>query len=120
MYITRKKIKGKYYLYLEESVRINGKRQRAWQKYLGPEHKFQELKLKKLFQKNKQSIQTHTFHFGLSAALSQVAKEINLAKIIDNNINKNRTQGLSIGEYITLAAINRCTAPSSKNIFCEV
>jgi transposase len=53
--------------------------------------------------------------FGASAALWQVAAEINLAGIIDANTGKERKQNLSLGEYITIAAINRCVAPCSKS-----
>ncbi len=52
VYITRKKIKGNTYLYLEESTRIDGKSCRLWQKYLGPEDSLKDLKINSLFTKN--------------------------------------------------------------------
>ena len=51
VYISRRKKKGKYYLYLEESARIDGKPRRVWQKYLGPEEKLKDLTLSGLFTK---------------------------------------------------------------------
>ena len=115
VYITRKKIKGNTYLYLEESTRIDGKRCRLWQKYIGPEDSLKDLKIKSLFKKNADKIETKTIEFGISAALTQIANEIGLAKIIDDKVDKHREQGLSVGEYITIAAINRCSAPCSKS-----
>ncbi len=115
VYITRKKIKGNTYLYLEESTRIDGKSCRLWQKYLGPEDSLKDLRINSLFTKNIEKIETKTLEFGISATLNQIAKEISLIKIINNNTDKFREQGLSVGEYITIAAINRCAAPCSKS-----
>lgn len=115
VYLTRKKKKGKYYLYLEESMWIHGKSQRAWQKYLGPEDKLKNLKLTGLFTKYEKQIEVQVIEFGISAALWQMAEEINLKGIIDAHAGKTRDQNLSLGEYITIAAINRCVAPCSKS-----
>jgi transposase len=115
VYITRKKIKGNIYLYLEESTRIKGKRCRLWQKYLGPENSLKDLKISSLFTKNPEAIETNTLEFGISAALTQIAAKIGLANIIDRHVDKKRDQGLSVGEYITIAAINRCSGPCSKS-----
>ena len=115
VYITKKKIKGHTYLYLEESIRINGKRQRAWQKYLGPEDSLKDLKIRNIFSKHSNDIRTESLEFGVSAALSRIANKIELARIIDERTDKSRNQGLTVGEYITIAAINRCAAPCSKS-----
>lgn len=114
VYITRREKKGKYYLYLEESARINGKPRRVWQKYLGPEERLAELNLSGLFSKHSTHVEIQTFEFGISAALWQIANKIGLATIIDSLTNKKREQGLSVGEYITIAAINRCAQPCTK------
>jgi transposase len=115
VYLTRKKKKGKYYLYLEESAWIDGKSKRLWQKYLGPEDRLGELNFRGLLTKSKENVSLQSFEFGISAALFQIAKKIHLSQIIDANTNKNRDQGLTLGEYITIAAINRCTNPCSKS-----
>jgi len=115
VHITRKKKKGKYYLYLEESVWINGKSQRAWQKYLGPEDRLKDIKFTSLLTKHANKVEFQTIEFGISAALWQIAEEIDLAKVIDANTGKERKQNLTLGEYITIAAINRCVAPCSKS-----
>ena len=115
VHITRKKKKGKYYLYLEESVWINGKSQRAWQKYLGPEDRLKDIKFNSLLTKYANEVEYQTIEFGCSAALWQMAEEIGLARVIDANTGKVRKQNLTLGEYITIAAINRCVAPCSKS-----
>jgi len=115
VHITRKKKKGKYYLYLEESIWINGKSQRAWQKYLGPEERLKDIKFNSLLTNYANKMVFQTIEFGGSAALWQIAEEIDLAGIIDANTGKERKQNLTLGEYITIAAINRCVAPCSKS-----
>ncbi|KKL71594.1 hypothetical protein LCGC14_2093350 [marine sediment metagenome] len=115
VYLTRKKKKGKYYLYLEEKAWINGRTRRAWQKYLGPEDKLKDIKFNSLLTRHANKVEVQTIEFGSSAALWQMAEEIELAKIIDANTGKKRKQNLSLGEYITIAAINRCVAPCSKS-----
>jgi len=115
VYLTRKKKKGKYYLYLEEKAWINGRTRRVWQKYLGPEDKLKDIKFNSLLTKHANKVELQVIEFGGSAALWQMAEEINLTKIIDANTGKKRKQNLSLGEYITIAAINRCVAPCSKS-----
>ena len=115
VYLTRKKKKKKYYLYLEESAWVDGKSKRLWQKYLGPEERLKDLNFHGYLTKFKENVSIQTLEFGISATLSQIAKEIGLIKIIDDNTDKFREQGLSVGEYITIAAINRCSAPCSKS-----
>jgi transposase len=114
MYITHKKNNGRTYLFLEENAWIDGKPRRLWQKYLGPEDKFKDLDLSGLLSKHESNVQMKTLHFGLSAALWQIASNLHLAEIIDKHAAKTRHQNLSLGEYITIAAINRCVAPCSK------
>jgi len=114
VYLTRKKKKEKYYLYLEESAWVDGKSKRLWQKYLGPEDRLKDLNFHGYLTKFKENVSIKTFKFGISAALSQISKEIGIIKIINDNTNKFRAQGLSVGEYISLAAINRCVSPCSK------
>jgi len=115
VYLTRKKKNGKYYLYLEKSAWINGRSRRLWQKYLGPEDRLQDLDFNGLLTKHVDTVDIQIIEFGISAALWQMTEEINLAGIIDAHTGKERKQNLSLGEYITIAAINRCVAPCSKS-----
>jgi len=109
VHLAKKVKNGKIYLYLEERHWINGKSKRLWQIYLGPEREFKEkaqiISLPK--------IETKTIEFGLVAALHFVAKKISLVEVI-NGFTEKRAQGLSVGEHLLLAAINRCVEPVSK------
>ncbi|MFO8019030.1 MAG: IS1634 family transposase [Promethearchaeia archaeon] len=109
VHLIKKVIKGNTYLYLAASARIDGKPKRIWQKYLGPEDKYNELT--KLMMEPAPNITT--LDFGLPIALLQLVKKLELIEIINECTNK-RSQGLSVGHYIVLAAINRCVKPTSK------
>lgn len=54
------------------------------------------------------------YEFGAIASLLDIAKEIKLAEVI-NEVAAKREQGISVGEYILLAALNRAVSPRSKN-----
>lgn len=47
------------------------------------------------------------------AALYSIAERLCLADTIDKHVSK-RNQGASVGNYMLIAAINRCIAPKSK------
>ena len=108
-YMTHKRIKGITYYYAEESEWKNGRSRRKWQKYLGPlsgiiaavegsQHKPEYAEI---------------FQLGCPAAYLHIAKEISMIEILDSILPK-REQGLGIGFYLTLAAINRGIVPVSK------
>jgi transposase len=108
-YLTKKKINGNVYYYIEECERINGKVKRKWQKYLGPIEKL----LAAVQQKPDQPLYATVFSLGCPAAYYQVAQSIDLIGRIDSVLPK-RQQGLSIGQYLALAAINRGVHAVSK------
>lgn len=110
VHLVKKVIKGNTYLYLEETAWVNGKSTRIWQKYLGPEAKMKE---QTEFQLNPEFTIT-TLDFGLPCALLQIVKKLELIEIINDYTSK-RAQGLSVGHYIVLAALNRCIKPTSKS-----
>ena len=109
VHLVKKKKKGKVYLYLQETGRINGRSQRLWQIYLGPEHKFKE----RSQMVQLPNVETETLEFGFIAALLSVADKLDLVKSIDKATEK-RAQGVSVGEHLLFAAINRCIHPVSK------
>ena len=100
--MARKRIKGIIYYYAEEREWKNGKSRRIWQKYLGP--------LSKIIAavEGKPSKPTHAeiFQFGTPAAYLNVTEQFHIMEIIDKVFPK-RNQGLSMGFYLMLAAINR-------------
>ena len=116
VYLTRKKKKGKYiHLYLEGRAWIDGRSRRTWQKYLGPEHLLKDMNLSGFLSKSAKQVETETLEFGISAALWQIAREIGLIDKINAVTGKDRNQNLTLGDYLTIAAINRCAAPCSKS-----
>jgi len=109
--ITKKKISGRIYYYARESKRIDGKPRIIWQKYLG---KINDL-IQAVENKDKpnEPDQVVVSRFGAVAALYDLSQQWDMAKIIDEAVGK-RDQGLSIGNYMLIAAINRCVCPKSK------
>lgn len=114
VYLTHKMKKGRKYLYLEKKARIDGKVKRVFQIYLGPEDKIEERGT--LLNSDKLKIKTYSLG---SAILWNVAEEIGLRQVINEHTLKKRHQGLTVGDYITVAIINRVIEPCSKNSLSE-
>lgn len=110
--IIKKKIKNQIYYYLVESKRVNGKPKYTNQIYLGKAEELAD-KLKNIEELQKPQ-RTVAFSFGAETALLQLAKRLDLVETINRHVGK-RDQGISVGEYILLAAINRALAPTSKS-----
>ena len=107
--LVKKNIKGNVYLYLRENKRINGKPKCVMQIYLGSE---KELKETGMLRFAHDSI-IDTYDFGLPCALYQIMQRLDLIRIIDESVPK-RQQGLSVGQYMAIAILNRCIQPCSK------
>ena len=109
--ITKKVIKGNIYYYARESKRVNGKPKIVWQKYLGTIENI----IHAVENKNTPTIpdEVTISQFGAVAAIYDLANRWNMVNIIDKTVNK-REQGLSVGNYMLIAAINRCVCPKSK------
>jgi len=118
VFIFEKKVKSNgrtyTYLYLGHGKRVNGKSKRVWEVNLCRKDQIEEnlrvikRKLSRKLPKPKE------FAFGLVYALYSISKEIDLIEII-NGCTSKREQGFSVGEYITLLAINRAVALNSKS-----
>jgi transposase len=113
--IIKRKIAGGTYYYLSHSYRAKepgqkGKgRVKTKQVYLGTA----EDVLQKITQMQvPESLVARSF--GIEAAALQVVRKLDLVNIIDRHVEK-RQQGLSVGQYLAVAAINRLVKPSSKN-----
>jgi transposase len=103
-----KKIYGHLYYYYSIWEWRDGKCRRVWQKYLG---KLQDLV--KAAEGGPDPAYAEVFEFGLPSALWLESRRQRVVETIDNLCPK-RGQGLSVGEYITLAAVNRAVRPVSK------
>jgi transposase len=104
------------YYYIVESRRVNGKPRPIVVKYLGTAAAL-AARLEQAEQSNT-PLQAEVLEFGAVAALWDLACRLDLVCTIDRRVAK-RDQGLSIGQYLTLAAINRCVAATSKSRFAE-
>ncbi len=108
-YITRKQIKGNTYYYAEESEWRDGKARRKWQKYLGSLSRI----IAAVEGKSEKPHYAEIFQLGCPAACWRVAQEHEMVSILDSILPK-RQQGLSVGFYLMLAAVNRAIQPVSK------
>ena len=110
--LTRKVIKGNTYYYARVCQRVDGKPKITKTIYLGSLDSMiaaaEEAKAVPV------PLSVDIASFGDVAALYHLAQEIGLVSIIDEVVPKNRRQGLSVGQYMLLAAINRAVHPTSK------
>jgi transposase len=106
--IIRKKFGNRVYLYDVICKRVNGKPRIVSQKYLGkPEDVYGSPKLEP------KAKAARIYDYGAITALLKIAQELKLVETIDAVVGKRR-QGVSVGQYILLAALNRAVAPKSK------
>jgi len=109
--IISKKKKNQLYYYYVESARLNGKPRIVLQKYLGrAERIVQAFEDKDMLETPKYSI---IQEFGAVCALYELAAELGMVDTIERYCPK-RNQGLNVGQYMLLAAINRAVEPVSK------
>lgn len=106
--LERKKVNGQYYYYYSRWEWREGKCRRVWQKYLG--------KLEDIARSGAGGVQpayAEVFQFGLPMALWEECRRQGVVAEIDRLCPKRR-QGLSVGEYLALASVNRAIRPVSK------
>lgn len=113
VYLVKKKIKGNIYLYLAKKARVNGVSKVVWQKYLGREDTIEQKDLSINFADPK-SYTLKELDYGLPVALMQLVEKLDLDNVI-NTATKKRNQGISVGVYMILAALQRCIKPRSKS-----
>lgn len=106
--LTKKLIRGKPYYYLRESQRVNGKPKIVSTIYLGPPQRL----LDRLLRPAPAKVALR--EFGASAAGFAVAQALEVVATINRHVPKRGGQGPSVGEYLLVAALNRCIAPCSK------
>ena len=112
---ARKRGKCTYY-YLVESRRVDGKPRPIVLQYLGTADGL-AARLKQA-EKASLPLRAEVVDFGAVAALWDLALRMDLVSLIDRHLPKRR-QGATIGQYLTLAAINRCVATTSKARLAE-
>ncbi len=107
--LERKKIKGHDYYYYSKWGWVDGKCRRIWQKYLG---KLEDI-AKAVEGGGPAPLYAEVFQWGLPTALWRECHRAKVVQISDELCPK-RDQGLSVGEYLAVAALNRAIHPSSK------
>ena len=107
--LETKKISGHIYYYYSEWGWVDGKCRRLWQRYLG---KLEDI-VKACESGGPAPLYADVFQWGLPVALW---KEATTARIVEeiNALSPKRNQGLSTGDYIGVAAVNRAIRPNSK------
>ena len=106
--LEAKQVNGHTYYYYSHWARKDGRCRRIWQKYLG--------KLEDIVQAVEGGPPprcAEVFQWGLPEALWKEACRAELVQVIDQQCRK-RKQGLSVGQYLAIAAINRAMCPKSK------
>ncbi len=111
--LERKTISGKHYYYYSKWEWVDGRCRRVWQKYLG---KLENIA--KAVDGGDAPAYAVVFQAGLTSALWNEIKRFDIIDIIDKHCGK-RNQGLSVGQYIAIAAINRAIDGNSKMAMWE-
>lgn len=112
--LEAKKINGRTYYYYSKWGWVNGKCRRVWQKYLG---KLEDIAAK-VQGGGPQPVYAQIFQWGLPSALWMECCHSKVVEVTDRLCPK-REQGLSFGEYLAVAAVNRAISPKSKRSMWE-
>lgn len=111
--LEAKQINGHTYYYYSRWARKDGRPRRVWQKYLG--------KLEDLVEAvdgGPRALYAEVFQWGLPEALWKETCSTQLIELADHYFPK-RKQGLSVGQYLAIAAVNRAIRPKSKRSMWE-
>lgn len=109
--LTAKQVDGHTYYYARYCQRVDGKPKIVRQVYLG---KIEDIvSSTEQAQSPPQPLETLVAACGDIAALWEIAQRLDLVPLLDSLFPK-RHQGLSCGQYLLLAALNRSIAPTSK------
>jgi transposase len=107
--LEKKQVNGRTYYYYSKWDKVDGRCRRVWQKYLG--------KLEDIVQATQSGGPSpqyaEVFEWGLPQALWNECCRAEVITHVDLQCPK-RAQGLSTGEYLAIAALNRAIRPESK------
>lgn len=107
--LIKQMVNGKPYYYAIETKRVNGQPRIVSKKYLG---KLEDIVRKVTEPPQPSAVKSR--EFGLTAALLTIADKLGFVKLVDDVVIK-RNQGVTVGQYMLVAACNRCSAPTSKS-----
>jgi transposase len=114
--LQRRKNKGKYYWYVVESKRINGKPTPVVVAYLGT---IENILSKFSSSKSNDNFKYKSYSHGAVYMLWKIAKKNNIVKIMDSILPDKKRNGLTKGMSLLLSAIHRAVHPGSKREFSE-
>ncbi|MGH9438757.1 MAG: IS1634 family transposase [Terriglobia bacterium] len=115
--LTPKTIDGHTYYYARYCQRVGGKPKIVRQVYLG---KLEDLiAATQAARQLPQPLETEVAAFADVTALFDLAQRLEVVPLLDSLLPPQRKQGLSVSQYLLLAAINRVVAPTSKLRFAE-
>lgn len=106
--LEAKQISGRTYYYYSKWAWVDGKCRRVWQKYLGTLQNIAQA-----VDGGPTPLYAEIFQWGLPIALWKECCAAEVKEQTDKLCPK-RDQGLTVGEYIAIAAINRAICPNSK------
>jgi hypothetical protein len=112
--LEKKRINVYTYYYYSQWAWVGGRCRRLGQKYLGKPHDI----LHAVEGSGPTPTYAEVFHFGLSETLANECRRAQLIDKVDAHCPK-RQQGLSVGTYLAIAALNRAIAPLSKSAIFE-
>jgi transposase len=107
--LEAKQIHGQTYYYYSKWAWVDGKCRRVWQKYLGKLDKI----AKAMDGVGPAPLYAEVFQWGLPTAMWRQSHLAQVVQEVDKLCPK-RGQGLSTGQYLAIAAINRAIGPTSK------
>ena len=110
--IIKKKTKYSTYYVIAESARVDGKPRIVKQWYLGTIEKVIQLAENRVDKEVPREITCQ--EDGTISVLCRIAQELDLRNIINTHVRK-RNQGMTPGDYILIAALNRAAGATSKS-----
>lgn len=111
---VRTKTKTYTYICLGQKKRVNGKSKRIWEVILCRKDQIEESLEDIKRRLTRKPPEPQQFEFGLVYSLFSISKELGLINLI-NDCTSKRKEDFTVGEYITLLAINRAVALNSKS-----
>ena len=109
--LTKKIINGKPYYYLRFTKRVEGRPKVVRTIYLGRVEEILAAVQKQ--RKNQRPKRIVLAEFGAIAAVWDMIQQTGLIQLIDAHVPK-RAQGLTVGQYLAIAVVNRVVCPKSK------
>jgi transposase len=113
--LIRKTVHGKTYYYARECRRVDGKPKIVWQKYLGRADDIIATLTQSTTPRSTTPEKAVVTEFGAVVALYDTARRLRLVEHIDRHVPAPRgPRGPSVGDFLLVAALNRCLDPRSK------